>query len=254
MQNRANTPPSSHPKIKHIIAVASGKGGVGKSSVCVQLAHSLTQLGKSVGIMDADIYGPSIGYLLGASGKPEINDDHKMLPHKKLNIVSNSMAYLIDEGSATSWRGPMATKALWQLFFQTAWPDLDVLLIDMPPGTGDIQLSLASKIPTTGALLVTTPQDIALLDVRKAADFFHKVNIPLLGIVENMSYYQDKDTDKKHFIFGQDGGKKLSLELKTPLLATLPIDPAIAKPADNSYAANSEVFKTLASTIIESQT
>ncbi len=220
------------PRIKYIVAVASGKGGVGKSTTTVHLASGFAARGCKVGIMDADIYGPSIPHMLGCEGKPQLDDQDRMVPHYAHSLYSNSMGYLIGNDTAASWRGPMASKALFQLFFQTAWPELDYLFIDMPPGTGDIQLSLASKIPVSCAILVTTPQEISLMDVRKAADLFQKVKIPVIGIIENMSYFQASPNDPKHYVFGKEGGKKLAQELKIPLLGEVAIDPAITRQLD----------------------
>lgn len=228
MTNFDNTPQPKMPRIKYIIAIASGKGGVGKSTITAQLAASFAKY-YSVGVMDADIYGPSIPHLLNASGKPALNDESYMIPHKHqtLNLVSNSMGYLIGEDTAASWRGPMASKALFQLFFQTAWGELDYLFIDMPPGTGDIQLSLASKIPVSAAILVTTPQALSVLDVKKAADLFRKVRIPIIGLIENMSYFVLPETQEPQFLFGKEGGKTLASDLSIPFLGQIPIEPTL---------------------------
>ncbi len=232
------------PKIKHIIAVGSGKGGVGKSTVTVNLAYNFAKKGYKVGIMDADIYGPSIPHMLCATGKPEISEDKRMLPHYNFSIYSNSMGYIINPKIAASWRGPMASKAVFQLFFQTAWPELDYLFIDMPPGTGDVQLSLASKIPVTGAILVTTPQEISVMDVRKAADFFRKVNVKLIGIIENMSFFEDTNKEK-NYLFGKDGGKKLAEEINCNFLGQIKIDPILAQNSDQGVITELDYFNDI---------
>lgn len=245
------TPSYTMPRIQYIIAIASGKGGVGKSTITAHLARSLADLGHTVGIMDADIYGPSIPHMLHCEGKPALNDQHQMIPHLSHGIYSNSMGYLIGTNTAASWRGPMASKALFQLFFQTAWPTLDYLLIDMPPGTGDIQLSLASKIPVSCAVLITTPQEISRLDVRKAADLFAKVRIPVIGLIENMSYFKDPASGKQHYLFGQDGGKTLASELNIPLMGEIAIDPRLTEAADAGNIISHLAFAPIARLLIE---
>ena len=237
--------PYTMPPIKYIVAIASGKGGVGKSTVTANLARSLAALGHRVGIMDADIYGPSIPHMLACSGKPALNDKNQMIPHESHGIYSNSIGYLIGNSTAASWRGPMASKALFQLFFQTAWPDLDYLLIDMPPGTGDIQLSLASKIPVSCAVLITTPQEISCMDVRKAADLFSKVKIPVIGLIENMSYFEEPASHTRHYLFGKDGGKILANELHIPFIGGIAIDPTLTAAADAGNVQSHPAFETI---------
>jgi len=208
--------------VKHIIAVASGKGGVGKSTCAVNLAVALAKAGLKVGLADADIYGPSVPRMLGLKQKPDIQDN-KMVPIERYGIKSVSMGYLLPDDVATVWRGPMATKALYQLLRGTHWGSLDLLVIDMPPGTGDIQLSLAENYPVSGAVMVSTPQEVALLDVRKAITMFRKVHIPIWGIIENMSGE----------IFGKGGAEKLAKDEKIDFLGALPLDAAIRQASDD---------------------
>lgn len=217
--------------VDRVIAVASGKGGVGKSTLTVLLAYQLAQLGQTVGILDADIYGPSIPRMLGLKGKPEIRND-KMIPLEKNGISCNSMGFLLEESQAAIWRGPMITKALHQLARLSDWGKLQTLLVDMPPGTGDIHLSMVQQVPLDGVILVTTPQEIALLDARKCADMFRKVNIPILGVIENMSWFEDA-SGQKHELFGSGGGTKLAAECGAPLLARLPLSPTLTQQMDN---------------------
>ncbi|RUO44068.1 iron-sulfur cluster carrier protein ApbC [Aliidiomarina taiwanensis] len=209
---------------RNIIAVTSGKGGVGKSSVTVSLALALQASGARVGILDADIFGPSIPTMLGnKQAKPEFTEDKKMLPIERFGLQVNSLGYLTDEEDATVWRGPMASRALEQLCFDTRWHNLDYLLIDMPPGTGDIQLTLAQKLPVTGAVIVTTPQEVALADAQKGIAMFRKVGVPVFGLVENMSYYSCGACQHKDYIFGRDGGKNLAERHSIPLLGEWPL-------------------------------
>lgn len=218
--------------IRNVIAVASGKGGVGKSTTAVNLALALTAEGAKVGLLDADIYGPSVPLLLDLSGKPELNTESQMIPHERYGVQANSIGFLLDTDAPTAWRGPMVSQALQQLFFQTAWNDLDYLIIDMPPGTGDIQLTLAQKIPVTGAIIVTTPQDLALLDARKGLAMFEKTNIPILGIIENMALHTCSQCGHEEAIFGQGGAAKMSHDFEVPLLGQLPLSMAIRTAAD----------------------
>lgn len=216
--------PTRHGSIKHIILVASGKGGVGKSTTAVNLAHALKQNGAQVGILDADIYGPSIPLLMGLEGEsPIAKDENTLLPMEKDHLFAQSIGFLLPKGDATVWRGPMASSALMQLLNETAWPELDYLVIDMPPGTGDIQLTLSQKIPASGAVIVTTPQDLALADAKKGIDMFNKVNVPIIGMLENMSYFHCQHCDGINHIFGEDGGKSLANRIQTPLLAQVPL-------------------------------
>ena len=221
-------------QVKHVIAVASGKGGVGKSTTAVNLALALDREGAKVGLLDADIYGPSQGMMLGvASGRrPEIKDEKLFVPMLAHGIKTMSMSFLVDENTPMVWRGPMATGALQQLLMQTDWQALDYLIVDMPPGTGDIQLTLSQKVPVSGAVIVTTPQDIALLDARKGIEMFRKVDIPVLGIVENMSLYECPKCGETSRLFGAGGGERVAAEFGVPLLGELPLAPAIREQAD----------------------
>ena len=220
------------PNIKNIIAVASGKGGVGKSTTAVNLALALSAEGARVGILDADIYGPSLPMMMGISGRPEIRDGSTMEPLENYGVQVSSIGFMIDPGEPMVWRGPMVTQALVQLLEQTNWGELDYLVIDMPPGTGDIQLTLSQKVPVTGAIIVTTPQDIALLDARKGLKMFEKVGIPILGIVENMSTHICSSCGHQEAIFGHGGGTKMCAEYGVDLLGTLPLTMAIREQMD----------------------
>ena len=224
---------AAHARIQNVILVSSGKGGVGKSTTTVNLALALQQLGLKVGVLDADIYGPSIPTMLGNAGKtPQIENEH-FVPLEAHGLAVLSIGHLIGEhNTPVAWRGPKATGALMQLFNQTLWPDLDVLVIDMPPGTGDIQLTLAQRIPVTGAIIVTTPQNVALLDAVKGIELFNKVNIPVLGVVENMSTHICSNCGHEEQIFGTGGGDKISEQYQIPLLGRLPLDVKIRENAD----------------------
>lgn len=220
------------PGVKNIIAVASGKGGVGKSTTAVNLALALQAEGASVGIMDADIYGPSIPCMLGTNDKPEVIDQKTVKPVNAWGLQTMSIGFLIAAGQATVWRGPMVTQALQQLLNEASWDDIDYLIVDMPPGTGDVQLSLAQRVPVAGAVVVTTPQDIALLDARKGINMFDKVKVPTLGIVENMSTHICSNCGHEEAIFGSGGGRALADETEVPLLGQLPLDMRIRMEAD----------------------
>ena len=220
------------PKVKNIIAVASGKGGVGKSTTAVNLALALAAEGASVGILDADIYGPSQPMMMGISGKPESTDGQTMEPMTNHGVQVMSIGFLVEADNPMVWRGPMATQALEQLLRQTNWAELDYLIVDMPPGTGDIQLTLSQKVPLTGAVIVTTPQDIALLDARKGIKMFEKVGVPILGIVENMAVHVCEKCGHVEHIFGQDGGKKMAAEFGMDYLGALPLNLSIRVQAD----------------------
>jgi len=221
------------PGIKNIIAVASGKGGVGKSTTAVNLALALAAEGASVGMLDADIYGPSQPMMLGIAGRPESRDGKSLEPMEGHGIQAISIGFLIDVDTPMVWRGPMVTQALEQLLKDTRWRDLDFLVVDLPPGTGDIQLTLAQKVPVTGAVIVTTPQDIALIDARKGLKMFEKVGIPILGVVENMSLHVCPKCGHESHIFGSGGAEKMCRDYGTELLGQLPLDEAIRSQADS---------------------
>ncbi|AFJ86567.1 MULTISPECIES: iron-sulfur cluster carrier protein ApbC [Burkholderia] len=222
------------PNVKNIVAVASGKGGVGKSTTAVNLALALAAEGASVGILDADIYGPSLPTMLGIHGqRPESPDNQSMNPLVGHGLQANSIGFLIDEDNPMVWRGPMATSALEQLLRQTNWRELDYLIVDMPPGTGDIQLTLAQRVPVTGAVIVTTPQDIALLDAKKGLKMFEKVGIPILGIVENMSIHVCSNCGHEEHIFGAGGAERMAKDYDVDVLGSLPLDIAIRERADS---------------------
>ena len=221
------------PGIKNIIAVASGKGGVGKSTTAVNLALALLAEGASVGILDADIYGPSQPMMLGISGKPVSKDNKSLEPMEGHGLQAMSIGFLIDIETPMVWRGPMVTQALEQLLNETKWRDIDYLIVDLPPGTGDIQLTLAQRVPVTGAIIVTTPQDIALIDARKGLKMFEKVSIPILGIVENMSIHVCSKCGHEERIFGEGGGAKMGKDYDMELLGSLPLDIRIREQADS---------------------
>jgi len=221
------------PKVKNIVAVASGKGGVGKSTTAVNLALALAAEGASVGILDADIYGPSQPMMMGIDGRPESDDGKTMEPLENYGVQVMSIGFLVAQDEAMIWRGPMATQALEQLLRQTNWKDLDYLIVDMPPGTGDIQLTLSQRVPMTGAVIVTTPQDIALLDAKKGIKMFEKVGVPILGIVENMAVHVCSNCGHIEHIFGVDGGKKMAAEYGMDYLGALPLNMQIRVQADN---------------------
>ncbi|WP_245879930.1 iron-sulfur cluster carrier protein ApbC [Vibrio gangliei] len=220
--------------VKNILAVTSAKGGVGKSTTAVNLALALHALGAKVGLLDADIYGPSVPLMLGTKGKkPEVRDNKWMLPVQAHGLYTNSIGYLIDDQDAAVWRGPMASKALNQILNETLWPELDYLVMDMPPGTGDIQLTLAQQVPVTSALVVTTPQDLALADARKGVAMFEKVDTPVLGLIENMSYHICSQCGHHEAIFGQGGAHKMAQDMQLPLLAQIPLHIDLRTDIDN---------------------
>jgi ATP-binding protein involved in chromosome partitioning len=221
------------PGIKNIIAVASGKGGVGKSTTAVNLALALAAEGASVGILDADIYGPSQPMMLGIAGRPESKDGKGLEPMMGHGLQAISIGFLIDVDTPMVWRGPMVTQALEQLLKDTRWRELDYLVVDLPPGTGDIQLTLAQKVPVTGAVIVTTPQDIALIDARKGLKMFEKVGIPILGVVENMSIHVCPKCGHQSHIFGSGGAERMCKDYGTELLGQLPLDQSIREQADS---------------------
>lgn len=222
-----------HPQVKNIIAVASGKGGVGKSTTTVNLALALAAEGANVGILDADIYGPSIPTMLGLSGFPDSEDKKTMMPKMAYGIQTMSIGYLVEADQAMIWRGPMVTNALQQLLRDTNWKNLDYLIIDLPPGTGDIQLTLAQQIPVSGAIIVTTPQDIALIDAQRGLAMFNKVNVPVLGVVENMSLHICSQCGHEEAIFGTGGGALMAETNKVDFLGALPLDIDIRLNADS---------------------
>jgi ATP-binding protein involved in chromosome partitioning len=221
------------PGVKNIVAVASGKGGVGKSTTAVNLALALSAEGARVGVLDADIYGPSQPMMLGITGRPESRDGKSLEPMTGHGLQAISIGFLIDVDTPMVWRGPMVTQALEQLLKDTRWQDLDYLIVDMPPGTGDIQLTLAQKVPVTGAVIVTTPQDIALIDARKGLKMFEKVGIPILGIVENMSTHVCSACGHEEHIFGAGGAERMAKEYGVEVLGSLPLDMSIREQADS---------------------
>jgi ATP-binding protein involved in chromosome partitioning len=223
------------PEVKNIIAVASGKGGVGKSTTSVNLALAMAAEGATVGVLDADIYGPSVPRMLGVSGRPQSHDNKHFQPMSGHGLQCMSIGFMVDEDTPMIWRGPMVTQALQQMLSQTAWNGLDYLVIDLPPGTGDIQLSLAQKVPVSGAVIVTTPQDIALLDARRAVGMFAKVDIPVLGVVENMSTHVCSNCGHVEPIFGEGGGARMASDHDVPLLGQLPLAMSIREQADGGH-------------------
>jgi ATP-binding protein involved in chromosome partitioning len=245
------------PGIKNIIAVASGKGGVGKSTVSTNLAIALSQLNYRIGLMDSDIYGPSIHIMMGVSDRPLVNEEQKILPLEKFGIKLMSMGFLVDRDAPLIWRGPLVMKAVEQFLREVLWGELDALVIDLPPGTGDAQLTLVQKTPLTGAIIVTTPQEVALVDARRGLKMFQKVDTKVLGIVENMSYFLCPDCGKKHYIFGNDGGVRSASELKVPLLGQIPIEPIVTESGDAGVpvvvqypqSASAKAFREVASHI-----
>ncbi|MGZ8219331.1 iron-sulfur cluster carrier protein ApbC [Methylomagnum sp.] len=223
------------PGVKNIVAVASGKGGVGKSTTAVNLALALASEGARVGILDADIYGPSQPLMLGLAGRPDVQDGNKLVPMEAYGVQAMSIGFLVEEDQAMIWRGPMVTGALQQLLKDTAWDNLDYLVIDLPPGTGDIQLTLAQQIPVSGAVIVTTPQDIALLDAQRGLKMFQQVSVPVLGLVENMSIHICSNCGHAEHIFGAGGGEKMAAKYGTELLGSLPLDISIRENADSGH-------------------
>jgi ATP-binding protein involved in chromosome partitioning len=221
------------PGVKNVVAVASGKGGVGKSTTAVNIALALAAEGAKVGLLDADIYGPSLPMMMGIEGRPDSDDGKTMEPMENYGLQVMSIGFLVDKDEAMIWRGPMATQALEQLLRQTNWKDLDYLIVDMPPGTGDIQLTLSQRVPMTGAVIVTTPQDIALLDAKKGIKMFEKVGVPILGIVENMAVHVCSNCGHVEHIFGADGGKKMAAEYSMDYLGALPLAMQIRLQADS---------------------
>ena len=241
--------------VKYSIAIASGKGGVGKSTVTANLARALAQSGYKVGVMDTDIYGPSMSMMLGTNQKPQVTENKKLLPVEINGIKLVSMDMFSQADSAVIWRGPMASQMVQNFLNQVLWGALDYLLIDLPPGTGDIHLTLTQSANLSGALVVTTPQEIALLDVRKGIQMFEKVSVPILGIVENMSYFICDSCDKKHSIFQQGGGSRVAQKYGIPLIAQIPINPQVCSAGDNGLETEaqsdiSQVFLKLAQSLV----
>lgn len=250
-------PPTAISGVKHIIAIASGKGGVGKSTTAVNLAVALAKLGVRTGLVDADIYGPSVPQMMGIAGKPDILQN-KMVPLLAYGVQCISMGLLVKEGAALAWRGGMATKALVQLFRGTLWDDVEILVVDMPPGTGDVHLSLAENFPVSGAIVVSTPQEVALLDARKAIDMFQKMHIPVVGLVENMSYFEDPISGNRSYIFGQGGVVTLGKSLGLEVIGEVPVEIKTreggdtGKPiaAENVQKGSAAVYKHMAETLL----
>jgi ATP-binding protein involved in chromosome partitioning len=211
------------PGVRHVIAVASGKGGVGKSTVSVNLATALAQIGQRVGVMDADVYGPSIPLMLGISDKPKSTEDKRLIPVTKYDMRVMSMGFLVPDGHAVIWRGPMIDKLLTEFITKVEWGELDVLVVDLPPGTGDAQLTIMQKVPLAGGVIVTTPQDVALLDVRRGIKMFEEVGVPVLGVVENMSYLVCRSCGHKAHVFDHGGGAKIAEQFNLPLLGEIPL-------------------------------
>lgn len=245
-------------EISNIIAVASGKGGVGKSTVALYLALALSKTGAKCGLLDADVYGPSIPMMLKITEKPRVEKD-KVIPVTVQGLKIISMGILADEDSPIIWRGPMVAQLIGQFLNQVDWGPLDYLIIDLPPGTGDAQLTLTQKAPISGAVIVTTPQDVALLDARRGLKMFEQVQVPVLGIVENMSYFICDQCSKRHFIFKQGGGARIAEELHVPFLGEIPLDPALVKGGDegvplffsNPQSEVVKVYQTIANQVIQ---
>jgi ATP-binding protein involved in chromosome partitioning len=245
--------------IKHIVAVASGKGGVGKSTVAVNLALALHALGWRIGLMDADVYGPSVAMMVGAEGKVNLTPERKIVPLERYGIRYVSMAFFVADEQAVVWRGPMVTKLETEFLFNVEWGDLDCLVLDLPPGTGDAQLTITQRVKLDGGVIVTTPQEIALVDVRRGVQMFNEVNVPVLGVVENMSYYVCGKCHKRHEIFAHGGGARLAETLEVPFLGELPITRELREGGDHAMplvAVNPKhpvtaAFKSVAAKIIE---
>lgn len=220
------------PGVKNVIAVSSGKGGVGKSTIAVNLACALARAGAKVGILDADVYGPNVPLMLGVTGQPT-SENKKIVPFEKYGLQVMSMALLVAEDQPVIWRGPMLHSAVRQFLFDVAWRDLDYLVVDLPPGTGDAQLSLSQQAHLMGAVIVTTPQDVSVLDVKKAIRMFQTVNVPVLGVVENMAWFTPPGSSERYHLFGQGGGQKIEREFGVPLLGQVPIEMAVREGGDN---------------------
>jgi ATP-binding protein involved in chromosome partitioning len=232
------------PGIKHVIAVASGKGGVGKSTVAANLAVALEQTDAQVGLCDCDIYGPSMSVMFGTRERPMATEENKIVPIEQYNLKLMSMGFLLDDASPAILRGPMVTRYTQQFLRQVEWGDLDYLVLDLPPGTGDIQLTIVQTVALSGAIIVTTPQEVALIDARKAATMFDKVNVPVLGLVENMSYFVSPSDNKRYDIFGSGGGEREAKRLRVPLLGQIPIDIATREAGDRGMPIVAEARKS----------
>jgi ATP-binding protein involved in chromosome partitioning len=247
------------PGVKHIIAIASGKGGVGKSTVAANIALSLVQLGKRVGLMDADVYGPSIPLMLGLSARPESTDEKRIIPVERLGLKVISLGLFIEPGTPVIWRGPMINKLLTQFMRDVEWGELDFLVLDLPPGTGDAQLTITQQLPLAGGVIVTTPQDVALLDVKRSVTMFNQVNAPVLGVIENMSYHLCSGCGDRVDLFGSGGGKRIADEFRLPFLGEVPLVQEIREAADAGtpiVAAQpehpqSQAFRRIAQQVIE---
>jgi ATP-binding protein involved in chromosome partitioning len=248
------------PRVKNVVAVASGKGGVGKSTVSTNISLALVALGYTVGLLDADIYGPSQQMMLGIEGRPQIDDrDEKIMPMENHGVKTMSLGLITDPDTPVIWRGPMVMKALDQFLTDVKWGTLDFMIIDLPPGTGDAQLTLTQKVPLTGAVVVTTPQDVALIDARKGLAMFRKVNVPVLGIVENMSYFICRHCGQREEIFGHGGGRKTAEMLGVPFLGEVPIDPKVVIGGDSGepivvmdpQSAAAQAFTSIAAKVVD---
>ena len=248
--------------VQAFVAVASGKGGVGKSTVAANLAAALAKRGLRVGLLDADIYGPSVPLMFGVPGdeKPRLNEQRRIVPLLRYGVKLLSMGFLVDDKNAVIWRGPMVSSAVRQFLNDAAWGDLDVLVLDLPPGTGDVQLTLVQTVPLTGAVVVSTPQPVALADAKKAVAMFGNVNVPVLGIVENMAYFTPPDLpDRKYFLFGEGGAKALAAEIGVPLLGEVPIEQATREAGDvgtpvvlrETESAGAQAFLAMADRVVE---
>ncbi len=245
--------------VRHVIAIASGKGGVGKSTVAANLALALAQAGHRTGLCDCDIYGPSVALMFGGNERPMADDENRILPIHRYGVALMSMGFLLDDGSPAVLRGPMVTRYTQQFLRQVAWGDLDYLVLDLPPGTGDIQLTIVQTVALSGAVIVTTPQEVALIDARKAIAMFGKTNVPVLGIVENMSHFLCPGDGKRYDIFGTGGGRREAERLQVPLLAEIPIEPLVRESGDTGHpavaahpeSAAAEAFRSLAKTLVE---
>ncbi|WP_095510556.1 Mrp/NBP35 family ATP-binding protein [Rubrivirga marina] len=255
------TAPRGVSQVTNFIAVASGKGGVGKSTVAANLAAALAASGAKVGLLDADVYGPSVPLMFGvpADEKPRLNDERHIVPLVRYGVKLLSMGFLVDDSNAVIWRGPMVSSAVRQFLGQAAWGELDHLIIDLPPGTGDIQLTLVQTVPLTGAVVVSTPQPVALADARKAVKMFENVHVPVLGVVENMAYFTPPDLpDRKYYLFGEAGAQKLAAELDVPVLGEVPIEQAAREAGDNGTpvvlaepeSATAQAFRQMAERVV----